>query len=167
MKNLGLYKENLSVPRKQDLDKLEERVNAAEDQLIVLDSDITSIEGDMATKLTTPTGTQGQFLGFTANNVVGAVTLPAMGGLYTDKFDGTLGTSWTSSGSKVYQQITIAGMTADQCPIVFPNWGTNRAAEEAAWNSIESGVESFAGYVRFYAPKATTTPVKFSLMYKK
>ncbi len=86
MKNLGLYKDNLSIPRKQDIDSFSKRVNDAEVQLTVLDSDISSIEGDIVKingeigkKLNAPTGTQGQLLGFTANNVVGAVNAPSGG----------------------------------------------------------------------------------------
>ena len=37
------------------------------------------IYNELNNKLTTPTGNQGQFLGFTANNVVGAVDAPSGG----------------------------------------------------------------------------------------
>lgn len=57
-KNLGLYNDNLSVPRKQDVD---------------------AVQTELETKLTTPIGTQGQYLGFTENNVVGAVDAPSGG----------------------------------------------------------------------------------------
>lgn len=169
MKNLSLYKDNLSVPRKQDVDNLTKRVDDAEAQLIVLDSDISSIETELPKKLTTPTGNQGQLLGFTANNVIGAIDFQGggAGGVYADKFAGTLTTTWTPGTGNVYQQITVPGMTADQCPLVFPVWTAAKANEMAAWNSLEAGVESFDGYVRFYAPKATTTPVGFTLVYKK
>lgn len=117
--------------------------------------------------LPTQSGQAGQLLGFTADNIVGPIDPTGGGGLYADKFVGTITTSWTVTTGKAYQQITIPGMTADQQPLVFPNWTAARANEEKAWNSLDPGVESFDGYVRFYAPKATVTPVGFTLIYKK
>ena len=38
-----------------------------------------NIYSELNTKLTTPTGTQGQLLGFTSDNVVGAVDVPSGG----------------------------------------------------------------------------------------
>ena len=131
----------------------------------VFTEDNKTVETALQEKLTTPSGTQGQLLGFTADNVVGAVT--ASGGLYSDKFVGTLSTAWTKSGTSYYQQINVTGMTDDQQPIVFPNWTAAKANEELAWSSISSGVESFNGYVRFYAQAPTKTAVNFTLIYKK
>ena len=48
-KNLGLYNESLSVPRKQDVDAVASRVNANEDNIAMLDSDIAAAQGDITT----------------------------------------------------------------------------------------------------------------------
>lgn len=168
MKNLSLYDNNLSVPRKQDVDKLKTRLDTAEDQLIVLDSDITSLEGDMAKKLTTPTGNQGQYLGFTANNVVGAVDAPSDGGgAYSKTFSGTLSTTWEGASAPFYQQFTVADMTDKDCPLVFPQWSSIPVndAQKTAWNTIENAVESLNGFVKFYSKTKTTTAVNFIMYY--
>ena len=48
-KNLGLYNENLSVPRKQDVDAVTSRVNTNEDNIAMLDSDMEAAQGDITT----------------------------------------------------------------------------------------------------------------------
>ena len=48
-KNLGLYNENLSVPRKQDVDAVASRVNTNEDNIAMLDSDMEAVQGDITT----------------------------------------------------------------------------------------------------------------------
>lgn len=48
-KNLGLYNENLSVPRKQDIDAVASRVNTNEDNIAMLDSDMEAAQGDITT----------------------------------------------------------------------------------------------------------------------
>lgn len=45
----------------------------------VYTQDDENVETVLSTKLTTPTGTQGQVLGYTADNVVGAVDAPSGG----------------------------------------------------------------------------------------
>lgn len=49
-KNLGLYNDNLSVPRKKDIDAVASRVNTNEDNIAMLDSDMEAAQGDI-TKL--------------------------------------------------------------------------------------------------------------------
>ena len=115
----------------------------------------------------TQTGTQGQLLGFIANNVVGAVNAPDSKSYYNRRYNGTLETSgWVKqSDSLYYKQVTITGMTSSQYPIVMPVWTNNRTNEQSAWNSLNAEVESFDGYVRFYAKTPITTAVGFVLLF--
>lgn len=78
------------------------------------------------------------------------------------KFNGTLGpNSWTTSnGDYQYQaQINISDMTAESVPNVYPQW-TNQSVESIEWNKL-SAIESFNGYVQFYA----TSPFSVSIDY--
>lgn len=122
-----------------------------------------AIYNELNTKLTTPTGNQGQFLGFTANNVVGAVDAPTS----NTSYNGTLASgsgNWTSSGGQYYQQFDLPEITSTQTPLVFPQWTTNITNEQASWNSLIN-IQTFDGYVRFYASAPTATNVNFVLMY--
>lgn len=49
MKNLGLYNNDLSVPRKQDIDGVASRVSTNEDNIAMLDSDMESAQQDITT----------------------------------------------------------------------------------------------------------------------
>lgn len=125
------------------------------------------IYNQINTKLTTPSGTQGQFLGFTSDNVVGAVDAPTSTSPFNTSYSGTLASgngNWTSSNGQYYQQITLTEITSTQTPLVFPQWTTNITNEQTAWNSLLN-IETFDGYVRFYASAPTTTNVNFVLMY--
>lgn len=125
------------------------------------------IYNQINTKLTTPSGTQGQFLGFTSDNVVGAVDAPTSTSPFNTSYSGTLASgsgNWTSSNGQYYQQITLTEITSTQTPLVFPQWTTNITNEQASWNSLLN-IETFDGYVRFYASAPTTTNVNFVLMY--
>ena len=126
-----------------------------------------AIYNELNTKLTTPTGNQGQFLGFTANNVVGAVDAPTSTSPFNTSYNGTLASgsgNWTSSGGQYYQQFDLPEITSTQTPLVFPQWTTNITNEQASWNSLLN-IQTFDGYVRFYASAPTTTNVNFVLMY--
>lgn len=64
------------------LTSLIESVGQISDNLVTINQDISGLEGEVSTintqlgtKLTTPQGVQGQVLGFTANNVVGAMDI--------------------------------------------------------------------------------------------
>lgn len=48
-KNLGLYNNDLSVPRKQDIDAVASRVSTNEDNIAMLDSDMEAAQGDITT----------------------------------------------------------------------------------------------------------------------
>ena len=126
-----------------------------------------TVESALQEKMDTQTGTQGQLLGFIANNVVGAVNAPDSKSYYNRRYNGTLETSgWVKqSNSLYYKQVTIAGMTSSQYPIVMPVWTNNRTNEQSAWNSLNAEVESFDGYVRFYAKTPITTAVGFVLLF--
>lgn len=126
-----------------------------------------AIYNELNTKLTTPTGNQGQFLGFTANNVVGAVDAPTSTSPFNTSYNGTLASgsgNWTSSGGQYYQQFDLPEVTSTQTPIVFPQWTTNITNEQTAWNNL-TDIQSYDGYVRFYANAPTTTNVNFILLY--
>ena len=137
---------------------------------------VTSVNGDTGVvnltatdvgALPTQTGVQGQFLGFTSDNVVGAVDAPTSTSPFNTSYNGTLASgsgNWTSSGGQYYQQITLSEITSTQTPLVFPQWTTNITNEQTAWNSLLN-IQTFDGYVRFYASAPTTTNVNFVLMY--
>lgn len=103
------------------------------------------------------------------NGQTGAVTIdiPDSKSYYNKKYSGTLETSgWVKqSDSLYYKQVTITGMTSSQYPIVMPVWTNNRTNEQSAWNSLNAEVESFDGYVRFYAKTPITTAVGFVLLF--
>ena len=98
---------------------------------------------------------------------IGAVTQDYVDSAVTNaggvkKFNGTLEpNSWTTSnGNYQYQaQISISDMTAESVPNVYPQW-TNQSVESIEWNKL-SGIESFNGYVKFYA----TSPFSVSIDY--
>ena len=126
-----------------------------------------AIYNELNTKLTTPTGNQGQFLGFTSDNVVGAVDAPTTTSPFNTSYNGTLASgsgNWTSSGGQYYQQFDLPEVTSTQTPLVFPQWTTNITNEQTAWNNL-TDIQSYDGYVRFYASAPTTTNVNFILLY--
>ena len=98
---------------------------------------------------------------------IGAVTQDYVDSAVADaggvkKFNGTLGpNSWTTSdGNYQYQaQINISDMTAESVPNVYPQW-TNKSVESIEWNKLID-IESFNGYVQFYA----TSPFSVSIDY--
>lgn len=271
MKNLGRYKDNLDIPRKQDIDVVASRVSTNEDNIAMLDSDMETAQGDILTLKTNVTevtnaltSKQDKIVGgastitddnLTANRALvsnssgkvavsavtstelgyldgvtsnvqtqldsklseapvqsvnsktGAVTLtkadiglgnvdnvkqysasnpppypvtsvngqsgavtidiPDSKSYYNKKYSGSLATSgWVKqSNSLYYKQVTITGMTSSQYPIVMPVWTNNRTNEQSAWNSLNAEVESFDGYVRFYAKTPITTAVGFVLLF--
>lgn len=55
MKNLGRYKDNLDIPRKQDIDVVASRVSTNEDNIAMLDSDMETAQGDILTLKTNVT----------------------------------------------------------------------------------------------------------------
>ena len=119
------------------------------------------------TKLTTPSGTQGQVLGYTADNVVGAINPPSSSSMYNTTYTGVLqsgSSAWTSSSGMYYQQFSLDTITSTQTPLVFPQWTTNKSNEQTSWNML-TDIQSFDGYIRFYANRPTTTNVDFIIVY--
>ena len=55
MKNLGRYKDNLDIPRKQDIDVVASRVSTNEDNIAMLDSDMETAQSDILTLKTNVT----------------------------------------------------------------------------------------------------------------
>lgn len=143
-KNLGLYNDNLSIPRKQD-------INNVQDQIDILSN----------VKLTTPEGLQGQILGYVDNNIVGALEAPS--GAFS--YSGILTSTWISSGQQYYQQFSIPEITSDEVPLVIPQWSSNKANEQKVWNDLE--IQSFNGYVRIYATKKSSVNINFILICNK
>ena len=129
-----------------------------------------NVEDVLNKKLTTPSGTQGQLLGFTSDNVVGAVDAPTSSSSsspFNTSYNGTLASgsgNWTSSGNQYYQQITLSAITASQTPLLIPQWTSNISNEQESWNTLLN-IQSFDGYIRIYAPNPTTTNVNFILLY--
>lgn len=207
-KNLGLYNNNLSVPRKQDVDAVQNELEQLTTDVDTHIGDnnnphqvtkaqvglgnvvnvlqysasnpppypVTSVNGGAGAvnltasdvgALSTQTGTQGQFLGFISDNVVGAVDAPTSTSPFNTSYNGTLASgsgNWTSSGGQYYQQFNLPEITSTQTPLVFPQWTTNITNEQTAWNNL-TDIQSYDGYVRFYANAPTATNVNFILLY--
>ena len=80
------------------------------------------------------------------------------------KFSGSLTNSgWVQSGGQYYFQVTISDMTENDVPNVYPQW-TNQSSQLTDWNKLEN-IQSFAGYVRFYATSAFTSSVNYIIAY--
>lgn len=80
------------------------------------------------------------------------------------KYSGTLPTSgWTTSGSQRYYQVSISGMTADKTILAIPQW-SNQTNQQSSWNNIVN-VQSYVGYVRFYASSVPSVSINYTLIY--
>ena len=66
--------------------------------------------------------------------------------------------------AKYYRQVTISDMVSSSIPLVIPQWTSNIINEKSAWSTL-TDVESFNGYVRFYAPSPIVTAVPYTLLY--
>ena len=120
-----------------------------------------NIYTELNSKLTTPSGNQGQFLGYISDNIVGALEAPS--GAFS--YSGILTSTWISSGQQYYQQFSIPEITSDEVPLVIPQWSSNKANEQKVWNDLE--IQSFNGYVRIYATKKSSVNIKFILICNK
>lgn len=65
----------IELAGKTSVDDLVNIVNALSGNVGTLNTDVENINTEMNKKLTTPTGTKGQVLGYTENNMVGAMSL--------------------------------------------------------------------------------------------
>ena len=80
------------------------------------------------------------------------------------KYSGTLPTSgWTTSGSQRYYQVSISGMTADKNILAIPQW-SNQTNQQDSWNNLVN-IQSYAGYVRFYASAVPSVSINYTLIY--
>ena len=80
------------------------------------------------------------------------------------KYSGTLPTSgWTTSGSQRYYQVSISGMTTDKTILAIPQW-SNQTNQQGSWNNLVN-IQSYAGYVRFYASAAPSVSINYTLIY--
>lgn len=80
------------------------------------------------------------------------------------KYSGTLPTSgWTTSGSQRYYQVSISGMTADKTILAIPQW-SNQTNQQDSWNNLVN-IQSYAGYVRFYASAVPSVSINYTLIY--
>lgn len=134
---------------------------------VVYTQDNQNVETVLNNKLTTPSGTQGQILGFTEDNVIGAITIPFSGSPFNTSFSGTISSNssnWIQSNNIWYQNINISNMTSLQTPLVFPQWSSNIDNEIEDWNNLVL-VNSYDGYVSFYSKKVFTYNVNFILLY--
>lgn len=84
---------------------------------------------------------------------------------FNSEYHGTLPTSgWVSSNGQYYYQVTISDMVSSSVPLVIPQWTSNKANEKSAWSTL-TDMESFNGYIRFYAPSPIATTVPYTLLY--
>lgn len=126
-----------------------------------------AIYSELSTKLTTPTGNQGQFLGFIANNVIGAVDAPTTSSPFNTSYLGVLSSgsgNWISSGNEYYQQFDLTNITNNQIVFLIPQWTENKNNELIAWSNL-TNIEVFDGYVKIYSSNVTNTNVNFVLLY--
>lgn len=127
---------------------------------------ITELSEIVDTKLTTPSGTKGQFLGYIDDNVVGAVSVPYS--YFDAEYNNTLTTiGWLSSGSSeyAYQQSFTINNIENSLFFVYPEYTSNKLEEKDSWNLIEE-VEVLSNFVIFYTNTKTNVNINFGLIYK-
>lgn len=127
---------------------------------------ITAVQNEVDTKITNPSGgATGQVLTKTNTGVEWADASSPSTSAFNSEYNGTLPTSgWVNSGGQYYYQVTISDMVSSSVPLVIPQWTSNKTNEKSAWSTL-TDVESFNGYVRFYAPSPITTAVPYTLLY--
>lgn len=120
-----------------------------------------NLRNQLSSKLTVPNGTQGQLLGFTGTNVVGAMNVP-----FTRSFSSTLSTYWNTTSSGYIQTIYIPGIASTSNPVIIPQWSANipSNAERSSWDAIVS-VATSQNYLTFYSKIKPTTSVSFIAYY--
>lgn len=120
-----------------------------------------NLRNQLSSKLTVPYGTQGQLLGFTGTNVVGAMNVP-----FSRSLSLTLSTYWTSTTGGYTQAIYVPGITSTSAPAIIPQWTANipSNAERSSWDAIVSVVAS-QNYLTFYSKIKSTTSVRFIAYY--
>lgn len=76
----------------------------------------------------------------------------------------TMTTTWSASGSQYVQNVTISGITSNDYPQIIPQWGSNKSAQQTAWNLL-TDVQSFNGYITLYASARPSTAVNFAVIF--
>ena len=156
----------IRLANKTDISAVQSSISTINGNIETISNNLSTLNTEVDSKLTTPTGTKGQALGFVQDNIVGAIDIQQSSSPFNSEYNGTLPTSgWVSDSGHYYYQVTISDITADSVPLVFPQWTSNKTNEQASWNTLESSIESFNGYVRFYAPAPITTAVPYRLLY--
>lgn len=127
---------------------------------------ITELSATVDTKLTTPNGTKGQFLGYTDNNVVGAVDAPVS--LFNAQYSGKLTTSgWTtiaSTGAYRHQQIiNVPGM---QDSLFFVYLDSSNSLQKENWQLIEEVAYTSNNTIVFYTYEVPLVALNFTVVYK-
>lgn len=116
MKNIGQYNEDLSVPRKKDIDSLETRVKTNEDNIAMAESDIEGLNTGVSTLKTDVTSVK-TALNSKQDTIVGAASTIVENNLTADKVlvsdaSGKVGVSDVTSISTIsIYTATIAGET--------------------------------------------------------
>ena len=157
----------IRLARSSDIDSLQSNITTISGNVATLNQDVSSLETTVTGKMDKVNGTQGQFLGFTADNVIGAVDAPQPSASpYNSSSTFTLPASgWTSSGGRYSYAVNLAGMTSTQNPIVFPNWSSNRDAEQAAWNRLDGSPVSSNGALTFWADAQPGVAISCTVYY--
>lgn len=127
---------------------------------------ITELSATVDTKLTTPNGTKGQFLGYTDNNVVGAVDAPVS--LFNAQYSGKLTTSrWTTianeGGYRHQQIINVPGM---QDSLFFVYLDSSNSLQKENWQLIEEVAYTSNNTIVFYTYEVPLVALNFTVVYK-
>ena len=160
-KNLGLYNENLSVPRKQDIDTVASRVNTNEDNIAMLDTDMEAAQGDITTLKGNVT---------TLTNALGSKQDKIVGGASTITDDNlTASRALVSSASGKVAASDITATELGYLDGVTSNVQTQLDSKAIDDNVVhKTGDESISGVKTFNAPEKvageeqTTTKFKTS-----
>ena len=135
---------------------------------------ITELSATVDTKLTTPNGTTGQLLGYTADNVVGAVDAPVS--LFNAKYSSALLSQyWFSTPSNspyAYKYSILLANIQDGLFFVYPNFSTNQSTKQMEshyWDTIQEITlsTSVAGSnkITFYASEKPSVNLSYTIVY--
>lgn len=135
---------------------------------------ITELSATVDTKLTTPNGTAGQLLGYTADNVVGAVD--ASVSLFNAKYSSALLSKyWFSTPSNspyAYKYSISLRNIQDDLFFIYPIFSTNqlrKQMESYFWDMIQeitlSTSASGANIITFYASEKPLVNLSYTIIY--
>ena len=110
------------------------------------------VDTQISTKLTTPTGTQGQLLGFTADNTVGAVDAPIKWVTFTEQSSGV-----TSDSSVVEIEDAVANGEAVFGKVSAPGFGSFTMPLTAILEISSKNTAVFSGVVTANGANMTIT----------